>query len=559
MKKYIFALLAFLPILASAQIVPDYLRHPTTTGTANQFVQYPTAGAPATNAQPAFSNLSGSVACSQEPAYTGDVTTSAGSCTTALGNIPNATTAAGDIVFSNSAAPSSPSSGKDSVYTDSTDLRFHDKNASGTIGTTVVADTGASNNYISAISAAGVISKSRPTCSTASDSSIFCAATGINNPQTGTYQVLAGDFTNLKNITVASGTFTITLVASGSQPANGTYITVINYGSGVVTIARSGQNINGGTSSLTLSAGSATAPTSSQIWSDGTNYFANIHTTSPLTTKGDVYGYNTGNARIAVGADGRALVADSANALGVVYAPTATDYRYGYFEQDHFFQGVNIAGNKTKSSVSGGAGASVTAKTGLGAMHSGSWALQTRATNDLVGLWGIGVSNSGPFFAPGDGTYEVDWWFDIDTLSTATETFRVNFGLYSTGSPIGGAGSYGFVLNYQSNGTPAGKTSILVYVNGTIQTQVQGTTTIAAGTWYRVRMVADIVNANIKEYLFVPGGTETLEATYTGTMPTTTPMAPFAEMFRSLGTTGTADRVIYTTGWQVVANYATQQ
>lgn len=103
-----------------------------------------------------------------------------------------------------------------------------------------------------------------------------CAAPFVPNAQTSTYQVVAGDFTCFKTISVASGTFTITLVPSGSQPATGLWINVINYGSGVVTVARSGQNINGGTSSLTLSAGSATAPTSTYIFSDGTNYFANV-------------------------------------------------------------------------------------------------------------------------------------------------------------------------------------------------------------------------------------------------------------------------------------------
>ncbi len=96
------------------------------------------------------------------------------------------------------------------------------------------------------------------------------------NAQTATYQVLAGDFSNYKTITVASGTFTITLVASGTQPAAGQYINIVNYGSGVVTVARSGQNINGGTASLTLAAASATAPTSTTVYSDGTNYFASL-------------------------------------------------------------------------------------------------------------------------------------------------------------------------------------------------------------------------------------------------------------------------------------------
>lgn len=101
-----------------------------------------------------------------------------------------------------------------------------------------------------------------------------CATPYAVNPQTSTYQVLAADFTCSKTISVASGTFTITLVASGAQPVAGSFIRIINYGSGVVTVARSGQNINGGTTSLTLGVGSATAPTSTFITSDATNYFS---------------------------------------------------------------------------------------------------------------------------------------------------------------------------------------------------------------------------------------------------------------------------------------------
>lgn len=103
------------------------------------------------------------------------------------------------------------------------------------------------------------------------------------NPQTATYQVLAADFAACKTINVASGTFTITLVASGSQPTTGQCIRVINYGTGVVTIARSGQNINGATTSLTLPAApDAQHPFMSWIVSDGTNYFA--ATAFPATT-----------------------------------------------------------------------------------------------------------------------------------------------------------------------------------------------------------------------------------------------------------------------------------
>lgn len=92
---------------------------------------------------------------------TGDISIS-NTGVVALLNIPDSTPAAGSILATNIAAPGSPASGKDYWFTDSTDKRFHDKNDAGTIGTTVVADTGAANNFLTAISVAGVISKARP-------------------------------------------------------------------------------------------------------------------------------------------------------------------------------------------------------------------------------------------------------------------------------------------------------------------------------------------------------------------------------------------------------------
>lgn len=43
--------------------------------------------------------------------------------------------------------------------------------------------------------------------------------------------------------------------------------------------------------------------------------------TSPLTTKGDLYGFDTTNNRIPVGSNGNVLTADSTQALGVKWAP----------------------------------------------------------------------------------------------------------------------------------------------------------------------------------------------------------------------------------------------
>lgn len=48
-----------------------------------------------------------------------------------------------------------------------------------------------------------------------------------------------------------------------------------------------------------------------------------VGTASPLTTKGDIWGYSTTNARVPVGTNGQVLLADSTNANGVAWGTPA--------------------------------------------------------------------------------------------------------------------------------------------------------------------------------------------------------------------------------------------
>ena len=175
---------------------------------------------------------------------------------------------------------------------------------------------------------------SAPLVGTNSSKQVVLATPFAPNPQTATYQALASDFSNYKTIVAASGTFTITLVASGSQPPTGQSITVINYGSGVVTVARSGQNINGGTGSLVLPAASATAPSSVQIVSDGTNYFGSVNAGPTVGSSTSSTGQFT---NVAVGASVPALDATTGDitATGAVKTgaspPTVTAGTAGLF------------------------------------------------------------------------------------------------------------------------------------------------------------------------------------------------------------------------------------
>lgn len=127
----------------------------------------------------------------------------------------------GIITSDVAAAPSSPAAGKVAYWVDSTDLRFHDKNTSGTIGTTVVADTGTANNFLTAVSTAGVISKARPTCGNLSDSSTGCTTTvgTIATQNANAAAITGGTITGLTGLAIrdTSAAFDVTLAATSSS------------------------------------------------------------------------------------------------------------------------------------------------------------------------------------------------------------------------------------------------------------------------------------------------------------------------------------------------------
>jgi len=93
------------------------------------------------------------------------------------------------------------------------------------------------------------------------------------------------------------------------------------------------QNINSGV--VTITAGTATVTTSGSLalsqWEGGFLYFTSASAAiffdytqtgavSPLTTKGDIWGYSTLDARIPIGTNNQVLTADSAQALGLKWA-----------------------------------------------------------------------------------------------------------------------------------------------------------------------------------------------------------------------------------------------
>lgn len=81
-----------------------------------------------------------------------------------------------------------------------------------------------------------------------------------------------------------------------------------------------GDSGSGGTTGAVPAPAAGDAAAGKFLKSDGSWAAPATGSTSPLTTKGDLYGYSTANARIPVGSDGQVLTADSTQTAGLKWA-----------------------------------------------------------------------------------------------------------------------------------------------------------------------------------------------------------------------------------------------
>ena len=139
---------------------------------------------------------------------------------------------------------------------------------------------------------------------------------GSTTAKTASYTLVAADAGTVVQMNSASAT---TITVNTALFAAGDTVQIQNVGSGVCTVT----------------AGTATVSTSSTLalkqFDAGSLYFNTTSAaiffasdaadgSSPLTTKGDLYGFSTLDARIPIGTNNQVLTADSAQALGLKWA-----------------------------------------------------------------------------------------------------------------------------------------------------------------------------------------------------------------------------------------------
>jgi len=163
-----------------------------------------------------------------------------------------------------------------------------------------------------------------------------------------TGQVLtAAQMTSLQQTAMGGGSpvtktasYVLTAADAGTViQMNSASSTTITVNTALFTAGDSVQIQNIGAGVCTITAGTATVTTSGSLalsqWEGGFLYFTSASASiffdytqtgavSPLTTKGDIWGYSTLDARIPIGSNNQVLTADSTQALGLKWATPST-------------------------------------------------------------------------------------------------------------------------------------------------------------------------------------------------------------------------------------------
>lgn len=172
---------------------------------------------------------------------------------------------------------------------------------------------------------------------------------GSASAKVASYVLVAADAGTTVSMSNAGAT---TITVNTGLFAAGDIVTILNTGVGTCTIVAGTATVSkptNATLALVTSAGGVLYFTATGAATFLSFDVGSAATTLPLTTKGDLFGYDTANARIPIGTNNQVLTADSAQALGLKWATAATGGTWTSFVPT-FTQGVSVATSSTAGS-----------------------------------------------------------------------------------------------------------------------------------------------------------------------------------------------------------------
>jgi hypothetical protein len=267
----------------------------------------------------------------------------------------------------------------------------------------------------------------------------------------------------------------------------------------------------------------------------GDGAWAVAGSTSPLTTKGDIYTYTSADARLAVGTNGYMLTPDSAQSTGLLWQVPRSLPSRG-FERLIDCCGTSATTEFALSPLSSGTGASVGFAFTTGITDgTGAGVGQCDLGTTTTGRSGVSYPGSAANFYLAGGQLIGETRIQVGAVSDGTETYTGWFGIVNASSSVvPTAASHALWLSYTHSVNSAKWVISSANNTGSITSTNTTSAAVAANTWIRLTI---IVNAAGTSADFYVDGTNVGTLTG-GTFPTpSTGFALVSAIVKSAGTT----------------------
>lgn len=262
---------------------------------------------------------------------------------------------------------------------------------------------------------------------------------------------------------------------------------------------------------------------------------------SPLTTKGDLFTYDTAPNRLSIGSNYYYPMADSSASVGLSYQLPVLQYQTASQSFNDFYGSNN--GDLVVTAASSGTGASASILTGtlIDNGHLGIYKLDMGTTT--TGSATVSSNGGSLTWSLGGSTITIETCINLSALSNGTDTYSFTFG--TANSTVVASITNGVYVSYSST-TNSGNFVLTANKNNVTTVTNTSTTWTGASSWYKLRLVIT-GTSSATLYGAASGSDFTSLGTVSSNLPTVILCPFFINLLKSAGTTDTFAYVDYVT------------